>query len=167
MGFSATYKDSRGRRTLLRILSPVMLGVVLTAIWLLTIQTPTETVSLSDVYIRALSRLSGMSYDRAFWVVRKVVHTVEFFPVGLSMALTALAWGDTGPTSRRRRPGVAAAVIGLCFACSLGDQVHKAFVPGREFDALDMAFDAAGYLLGVLVATKVCRPLRGPRHLAR
>lgn len=146
-----------------RILWPCALVAVLVAIWVLTVQTPTQTVSLSDVFVRGLVRVSGMSYTRAFRIVRKVVHTFEFFPVGLFLSLTALSWES--PTRPVRRWHLIALVIALCFACSLGDQIHKAFVPGREFDLLDMAFDAVGYLLGILVASRLYRPTVGARHL--
>lgn len=115
------------------------------------------------MFVRGLVRISGMSYARAFLIVRKVVHTFEFFPVGLFLSLTTLAWESPGRHVRRWH--LIALVIALCFACSLGDQVHKTFVPGREFDLLDMAFDAVGYLLGILVASRLYRPAAGPRHL--
>ncbi|MFR3925262.1 MAG: VanZ family protein [Collinsella sp.] len=41
--------------------------------------------------------------------------------------------------------------IALCAACSVGDQVHKIFVPGRHFDVIDLGFDAAGYVIAMLL----------------
>lgn len=40
----------------------------------------------------------------------------------------------------------AAMPVGICPAYSLFDQIHKLFVPGREFDAMDLGFDAMGYM---------------------
>lgn len=151
----------------MRVVAPAALVAVLVVIWLLTIQTPAETTSLSGIFSGTLARLTGIDPERASWAVRKVVHTVEFFPVGLTMALTALAW--LAPEDQRRHRRVALVVLALCFACSLGDQVHKTFVPGREFDALDMAFDAAGYVLGILLAAAIARhaTARTGKHLRR
>lgn len=130
---------------LLRIVCPLALAGMLAAIWLLTVQAPAETMALSGRWATLLSELTGLAAPAASWVVRKVVHTVEYFPVGLLAMLALCAWN---PQARARRAGLALAVA-FCFACSLGDQVHKTFVPGREFDALDLCFDAAGYLLGI------------------
>lgn len=33
----------------------------------------------------------------------------------------------------------------------VGDQVHKIFVPGRHFDMIDLGFDAAGYVVAMLL----------------
>lgn len=172
-------------RWFLRIACPAALAAVLITIWLLTVQTPAETTSLSDVWARAISQISGLSFATSAWVARKVVHTFEFFPVGFFLALTVEAWAGVPASDgavrgrhgaevhfRRKHPSRAnaqgryrtqllIAVIALCFLCSLGDQVHKIFVPGREFDALDMCFDAAGYLLGVWIAAGIGRWLRG------
>ena len=42
-------------------------------------------------------------------------------------------------------------VLLFCAACSVGDQVHKIFVPGRHFDVIDLGFDAAGYVIAMLL----------------
>lgn len=131
-----------------RVAFPAALLAMLIAIWLLTVQTPAQTVSLSDLWVRALCRLSGLSYHRAFLIVRKVVHAAEFFPVGLFLSLSVQAWHDRNRLSRRQM----AAIALTCLALSLADQLHKAFVPGREFDPLDLCFDAAGYLLAILLS---------------
>lgn len=179
-------------RKLLRIACPVALAAVLVVIWALTVQTPADTTSLSDGWAAVISQVTGLSFGQAAWVARKVVHTFEFFPVGLFVALTAVAWNrepvwqqgrylqrassrpSRQPALRGRhvRPDAVlaavtqhriyllVAIVVLCFACSLGDQVHKIFVPGREFDALDMCFDAIGYLLGIWVAAELARSVR-------
>lgn len=147
--------DKRHRRIL--IASSILLAAVLAAIWLLTVQTPRDTTALSAPWAQALSSAFGWSLGFASWVARKVVHTVEFFPVGLLMALTAY---NLPHAQRCSRTKVLAAVIVICFACSLGDQVHKMFVPGREFDALDMCFDAVGYVLGALIGRVIATRLR-------
>ncbi|MGI6535998.1 MAG: VanZ family protein [Eggerthellaceae bacterium] len=147
---------AKQQRTVL-VASNILLAVVLIAIWLLTVQTPQDTTALSTPWAQALSSAFGWSLSSAAWVARKIVHTVEFFPVGLLMALVAYNLPQTKDMPRNR---VLAAVILICFACSLGDQVHKAFVPGREFDALDMCFDAVGYVLGALIARAAAARMR-------
>lgn len=144
----------------LRVACPAALAAVLVVIWLLTVQTPAETTSLSNGWAAVIAQVTGLAFGQAAWVARKVVHTFEFFPVGFFLGLTAVVWSGAGRTSGKRgsrHARVLAAVILLCFLCSLGDQVHKMFVPGREFDALDMCFDAVGYLLGVWLAGVIGR----------
>lgn len=177
---------------LLRIVCPAALAVVLAVIWALTVQTPTDTTALSNGWAAVISQVTGLSFSQAAWVARKVVHTFEFLPVGLFLALTAIAWNrepvwqqgryrqragarpnrqpalrgrhvrtdDVLAAVTRHRVCLLAAVVALCFACSLGDQMHKMFVPGREFDALDMCFDAVGYLLGIWLAAVIARRVR-------
>lgn len=79
------------------------------------------------------------------WVganVRRVAHTVEFFFVGLFASVIVVCFS--------RRPWSVCSrcvpVLLFCAACSVGDQVHKIFVPGRHFDVIDLGFDAAGYV---------------------
>lgn len=110
----------------------------------LTEQAPEETLALSGVRIWA--------------------HVPEFFLQGLFLFGGAALWPHAvrggRAASTRVRYGVA---LLACAACSLFDQVHKAFVPGREFDARDLLFDALGYLLAmvvVLVLTALVRSIR-------
>lgn len=173
------------RLTIPRVAFPAALAAMLVAIWMLTVQTPTQTIALSDTWAHALMAVSALSYADASWVARKVVHAVEFFPVGLFLTLSVMAWAPAlekdavasgpgksasgnpatsslppnanQPASRSRallrRPEARIALC--CLALSLADQIHKAFVPGREFDALDMCFDAMGYLLAIWVAKRL------------
>ena len=79
--------------------------------------------------------------------IRRVAHTVEFFFVGLFASLAAVCLGKrVSPARLRRVP-----VLAFCAVCSVGDQVHKIFVPGRHFDVIDLGFDAAGYVTAMLL----------------
>lgn len=93
---------------------------------------------------------SGRLASIRMWVgtnVRRVAHTVEFFFVGLFASATAACLGECLPCARFRY------VVALlfCAVCSVGDQVHKIFVPGRHFDMIDLGFDAAGYVTAMLL----------------
>lgn len=74
--------------------------------------------------------------------IRKWAHTAQFFVLGVTVCAALAAWWGR-PRSLAARSAVA---LTACAACSLFDQTHKLFVPGREFDAGDLLFDAAGYL---------------------
>ncbi|WP_293819911.1 VanZ family protein [uncultured Parolsenella sp.] len=127
--------------------------------------------------------LSKLPRVAAFWLqrVRRVAHAVEFAAVGLFASLTAIFWrgvlgagpgasrrGDThgpGRTAGRalatgRGPSACAlfaATVCFCALCSLVDQTHKIFVPGRHFDVKDLPFDLAGYLVASLVVFGIWR----------
>lgn len=97
---------------------------------------------------------SGRLASIRVWVganVRRVAHTVEFFFVGLFASVTVVCFF--------RRPwsvcSRCAPVLLFCAACSVGDQVHKIFVPGRHFDIIDLGFDAAGYVIAMLLVLLV------------
>lgn len=97
---------------------------------------------------------SGRLASIRMWVgtnVRRVAHTVEFFFVGLFASVIVVCFS--------RRPWSACSrcvpVLLFCAACSVGDQVHKIFVPGRHFDIIDLGFDAAGYVSAMLLVLLV------------
>ncbi|MFR4502255.1 MAG: VanZ family protein [Collinsella sp.] len=93
---------------------------------------------------------SGRLASIRMWVgtnVRRVAHTVEFFFVGLFASVVVVCFSRR-PWSVYSR---CVPVLLFCAACSVGDQVHKIFVPGRHFDVIDLGFDAAGYVTAMLL----------------
>lgn len=87
--------------------------------------------------------------------IRQWAHVVEFFLQGAAIACCAIAWlvGERGIVTalRHRSARIAAIALVACVTCSLFDQTHKLFVPGREFDARDLVFDAVGYLSALAI----------------
>ena len=160
-------------------ISVVLLVVTLASIWILTEQNVEQTSSLSESTARAVEGQSAsvqpetagetQAGDAAgdadsttgavhpdplapvrLWMganIRRVAHTVEFFFVGLFASATVACLGECLPCARFRY--VLAALF--CAVCSVGDQVHKIFVPGRHFDMIDLGFDAAGYVTAMLL----------------
>lgn len=160
-------------------ISVVLLVVTLASIWILTEQNVEQTSSLSESTAHAVEGQSasvqpetagetqaGDAVEGAnsttaavhpdslapvrLWMganIRRVAHTVEFFFVGLFASATAACLGECLPCARFRY------VLALlfCAVCSVGDQVHKIFVPGRHFDMIDLGFDAAGYVTAMLL----------------
>lgn len=164
-------------------ISVVLLVVTLASIWMLTEQNVEQTSSLSESTARAVEGQSVsvqpetageiQAGDAAgdagsttgaihpdplapvrLWMganIRRVAHTVEFFFVGLFASATVACLGECLPCARFRY------VLALlfCAVCSVGDQVHKIFVPGRHFDMIDLGFDAAGYVTAMLLVLLV------------
>lgn len=160
-------------------ISVVLLVVTLASIWILTEQNVEQTSSLSEFTARAVEGQSASVQPETagetqvgdavgdvgsttasvhpdplapvrLWMganIRRVAHTVEFFFVGLFASATAACLGECLPCARFRY------VLALlfCAVCSVGDQVHKIFVPGRHFDMIDLGFDAAGYVVAMLL----------------
>lgn len=164
-------------------ISVVLLVVTLASIWVLTEQNVEQTSSLSESTARAVEgQCASVQPETAgetqagdaagdagsaatvahpdplapvrMWMgtnIRRVAHTVEFFFVGLFASATAACLGECLPCARFRY------VLALlfCAVCSVGDQVHKIFVPGRHFDMIDLGFDAAGYVTAMLLVLLV------------
>jgi VanZ family protein len=88
--------------------------------------------------IFALSSVPDLGTGLGGWdlALRKVAHAGEYAVLG-ALLVRAL-----------RRPGSAVA-LGVLYAVS--DEVHQALVPGRMGSPLDVAIDAAGVVLGVLL----------------
>lgn len=164
-------------------ISVVLLAVTLASIWMLTEQNVEQTSSLSESTARAVEgRAADVRSDAAqesqagdaaegadstiatvhpdplapvrLWMganIRRVAHTVEFFFVGLFASLAAVCLDKRVPPTRLR----CVPLLAFCAVCSVGDQVHKIFVPGRHFDMIDLGFDAAGYVVAMLLALLV------------
>ncbi len=149
----------------------------------LTGQTPQETMALSQSVERAMAPdaaavASGAASSAgggggvvatllSVANVRRWAHVPEFFVQGLFLFGAAALWPRAWV--RGRVPGLwvrLGMALLACVACSLFDQVHKAFVPGREFDARDLLFDALGYVLALLVVVAVSGVLRLRRRRA-
>lgn len=164
-------------------ISVVLLAVTLASIWMLTEQNVEQMSSLSESTARAVEgRAADVRSDAAqesqagdaaegadstiatvhpdplapvrLWMganIRRVAHTVEFFFVGLFASLAAVCLDKrVSPTRLRCVP-----LLAFCAVCSVGDQVHKIFVPGRHFDMIDLGFDAAGYVVAMLLVLLV------------
>lgn len=164
-------------------ISVVLLAVTLASIWMLTEQNVEQTSSLSESTARAVEgRAADVRSDAAqesqagdaaegadstiatvhpdplapvrLWMganIRRVAHTVEFFFVGLFASLATACLDKRVPPTRLR----CVPLLAFCAVCSVGDQVHKIFVPGRHFDMIDLGFDAAGYVVAMLLVLLV------------
>jgi VanZ family protein len=76
----------------------------------------------------------------------KVAHAGEY---AILAALVATGLVATGLAAGRRAILIAA-LVGSLYGAS--DEIHQAFVPGRDADPRDWAADTAGALLGALAA---------------
>lgn len=141
-----------GRRSVAKWLALAGLVAALAAIYTLTEQSSRDTMALTESTVHGVAAIAGgaaggagqAAQDLSGWVgpARRAAHVVEYLVVGALSALTAVLW-----LGERLLPRVLVALtLGFCFVASLLDQTHRLFVPGREFDALDLALDAAGYL---------------------
>lgn len=109
------------------------------------------------------SAFSRFANEVAAWAslnVRRLAHTAEFAAVGLFASLAAECLGERWVRGRRR----SIAAVAFCALCSLADQTHKLFVPGRHFDPVDLGFDAAGYLVACALVFAVARAVRAMRR---
>jgi VanZ family protein len=92
--------------------------------------------------IFALSSIPSLSSGLGTWdeVLRKAAHITEYAILG---ALLLRALGRWQP----------ALLIGIAYAIT--DEIHQHFVRGRHSSPFDVAFDACGLALGLLVALSV------------
>jgi VanZ family protein len=94
--------------------------------------------------IFALSSIPDLGTGLGGWdlLLRKLAHAAEYAVLG-ALLLRALG---------RELPAVLAGV-----AYAVTDEMHQAFVPGRQGAALDVLVDAAGVLIGVYVVGRAAR----------
>jgi VanZ family protein len=92
--------------------------------------------------IFGLSSIPSLSSGLGSWdeVLRKAAHITEYAVLG---ALLLRALGRELPA------------LGLGIAYAVTDEIHQHFVSGRHSSPFDVAFDACGVALGLLVAHSV------------
>jgi VanZ family protein len=89
-------------------------------------------------------------------VVRKLGHAAVF---GI---LALLLWRAIATTTRVRQPWAWALALAILYAIS--DEVHQGGVSGRHASPVDVAIDAAGALIAIVIVAVVVRRRRaGPR----
>ena len=94
--------------------------------------------------IFALSSIPDLGTGLGGWdlALRKIAHAAEYAVLG---ALLAARLGKELP----------AVAIGIAYAVT--DEVHQAFVPGRQGAVMDVLIDAVGVLIGVYVLGRAVR----------
>jgi VanZ family protein len=108
------------------------------------------------IFLMSSRTMSGFS---APWLpgADKLAHLTIY---GVFGALIARACWRTGSRSPLR---VVVLATLLATAYGLSDEVHQRFVPGRQFELLDLLADAVGAVCGALL---VARARRSRAHLA-
>lgn len=85
---------------------------------------------------------------------RRMAHIYQFGVFGVCVAVVSTTFGDC-PLDKKTVILRNIAGLVICAAYSLFDQTHKLFVPGREFDVLDLKLDAIGYLTGTILVVGI------------
>lgn len=151
----------------LRVASLALFVLVASAIFFLTAMPTSESGQMSGAVTDAVETSTGVvqvyiepdtvpDLQTAFMVqvtnVRKWAHTIEFAAFGAATFWLLRSW-----MSRLSLRRTAVLALAISAAYSVLDQAHKLFVPGREFDATDLIFDAIGYVLAIMAAVLVTK----------
>jgi len=111
-------------------------------------------VFLYGVVVFHLSSLSRFPEQMpSFWGLDKVLHFGEYYLFGY---LIRRCFPPEGDGKARQWKAVAGTVtVGMLYA--LSDELHQAFVPGRDSSYGDFLFDAAGVICAAFTFTGVRR----------
>ncbi len=93
--------------------------------------------------IFVLSAQPGKYMPELFPGADKLSHLLEYFPFGF-LVLRAFVKGSNMAKGRE----ALLMSIFVIMLYSLSDELHQLFVPGRQFDLIDMFFDTAGAAAG-------------------
>jgi VanZ family protein len=80
----------------------------------------------------------------------KILHLTAYFIFGILLQFAVVA---QKPNLTLKKTYFAVAIIGILYA--LSDELHQHFVPGRMCDFWDVAADAIGILLSLLLLPKI------------
>lgn len=131
----------------------IMLIATAVMIFYLTSQNPEQTVSLTQRAIEKLPEFLIQPRDKNGNIMlsaRRMAHIYQFALMGIFSGFIMYTFEQPNIISRTL---IAAAI---CAAYSLFDQLHKLFVPGREFDTFDLKLDAAGYIPAIILTITIC-----------
>ncbi len=127
----------------LRYTALILLIATIALIFYLTSQNPDQTISLTQRAIEKLPEFLIQPRNRNGDIIlpaRRMAHIYQFALMGLFSGVIMFTFEHPNIVLRT----ITAAAI--CAAYSFLDQLHKLFVPGREFDTFDLKLDAIGYL---------------------
>jgi len=96
-------------------------------------------------FLSSRSHLPRYPHHLIDFLLKKVAHLLEY---GVLAVLLHRGVGNEG--------GWRALLIGGLYAAS--DEFHQSFVPGRNAELLDLAFDILGVVLGLYMARTVISP---------
>lgn len=118
-------------------------------IFYLTTQTPNDTIALTNKAIEILPRFLIEPTDSTGKVLisaRRMAHMYEFLLLGTFISAYIITFDFKGKNL---------VSLLVCASCSIFDQTHKLFVPGREFDYRDLVLDFFGYFLSIIIVNIV------------
>ena len=128
------------------------------AILLLTIQSVSGTMTLSNSFLSILVRFCNRFgiETNAWWNksvhIRRIGHVIEYTALGITVGVAfSNPWKG----------------FVFCISISLLDQFTKIFVPVRHFDVKDMPFDLVGIIIGlavVMIVRVIIRAVRRGGH---
>ena len=132
------------------------------------------SMGLVETIVRGLGNLAPKADPYVLEdALRTLAHFGAYALLGLLIALPALSLAagrraDEGKGEKeekekerkteRRRTAAWTALAGLLYA--LSDEIHQLFVPGRSFQLQDLLVDAAGLLLGIVLAAGFRKRIR-------
>ena len=108
--------------------------IILSAILILTLQSPAGSQGVSSFVQSIVLRIVDMPWIHNMKLFRTVLHAPLYLLLGLALAILEKKFWKS---------------IGIGFLIALADETLKIFLPTREFGALDLAFDAVGLIIGV------------------
>jgi VanZ family protein len=111
--------------------------------------------AISQVPGKELARLGIHAWDKA-------IHAAEYFPLGAVL----MAWLLSRRSSKgQRAPWRDVAVVaGLVIVYGALDEVHQAFVPGRQMSFADAVADTLGGTIGAMATLVFWRRSAGRGH---
>ena len=113
----------------------------------------------SSYFARIFASITGLSFQTAHIIVRKVAHFTEFTVLGVCLAVNfndyksqnELIKVEKAPAKKvlLRHPLLAAWIAGTLYAGT--DEFHQLFVEGRSCELRDACIDSAGVAFGIVI----------------
>lgn len=107
-------------------------------------------------YVSAQPDLPHHPQATADVILKKIAHVAEY---GILAGLVYWAWGGLLGTQGKKAV-LGALAVAAFYAVS--DELHQGFVPGRDSQPLDVAFDLVGATLALLVVRRLFPPGETP-----
>lgn len=128
----------------------ILFGLILGLIIVLSVMSAETTGTLTAIYRKNFWH--GLVYPEIYInhkliTVRQAAHMYEYFLLGLVIGFF---------TIKKKKMIVTSMIAFLsCIVISNVDQLSKLIVPGREYDPMDLLFDAMGYTVALILVIAI------------
>ncbi len=143
------------RKTILRIVLIILLGLTFYTIFQLSGEDATESGSRSGSLMRQIidifpgtKNLTNEEKEKIVEDAQPIIRKIAHFSIYTVVGLLTMSLVSTYQINQKKRIGI---TIGIGALYAMSDEFHQYFVPGRSAELRDVLIDTSGVIIGMLI----------------